>query len=363
MIRASLAILAFAIWYLPYRHKTLFKLKKAWPWSLALFVPLAGYAVTLMTGFYTSPNLAAQLMYNFFGLIFLGVIYLLPITLLGHLLSSFLKPLASKKAGVAQLLLAFGLVAYGWLNAQNFKITKYEIELPGLKKPVTIAHIPDVHLGAQRGERYLNQMVKAINENAPDLVIYNGDLVDSDAALRPELFELFRGVQAEQYFTTGNHEFYISTQRALELIAGAGIRILRSQAAQTHGLEIIGLEYMNGDRFSTDMHRVNDLYMDEELPKIPRSGLPTVLFHHSPVGLAEPPKNEIKVMLTGHTHGGQIFPVTWLIRYRFPYYKGPYELEGLTLLVSQGAGTFGPWARLGTFNELQLVKLVPPKAS
>jgi hypothetical protein len=63
--------------------------------------------------------------------------------------------------------------------------------------------------------------------------------------------------------------------------------------------------------------------------------------------------------LAGHTHGGQVFPGTWLIRQIFPYARGRFELDGMTLLVSQGAGTFGPPLRLGTFAEIQVIKLVP----
>jgi predicted MPP superfamily phosphohydrolase len=223
-------------------------------------------------------------------------------------------------------------------------------------------HISDLHLGAQRGEAYLQDVLEAVKRHRPDLVLYNGDLVDSNIALRPELFALFKNVDAEQYFTTGNHEFYIDTSKALTFIENAGIRILRSEMVETHGLQFIGLEYMNADRGTYDAHIVNDLTIEEELPKIQRSAsLPTLLAHHSPVGLQYVSKGNIDVMLAGHTHGGQLFPGNILTKIRFPMNKGQYQAGGTTLLVSQGAGTFGPWMRLGTFNEVQLVTLVPGK--
>jgi predicted MPP superfamily phosphohydrolase len=361
MTFASLFVVAFAIWYLPYRFKALLALKASWPLAGVLLLLIAGYFVLIMTGYYTAPNLLAATLYNVLGLVFIFVIFLLPISLIGHLLANFFKPLATSKALAGQLILALGILTYAFVNALNYTVTRFEIELEGLTKPVTIAHVPDLHLGAQRGAGYLKRVVGAINDLNPDLVVFNGDLVDSAIALKPELFALFKDIKAEKYFTTGNHEFYVSVDKTVDLVKQAGIKVLRSQAAQTHGLELIGLEYMNGDRARADAHRVNDLFMDEELPKIPRSGLPTVLLHHSPVGLDEPPKNNISVMLTGHTHGGQIFPGTILIKYRFPYYRGLYKLKGLTLLVSQGAGVFGPWGRLGTFNEIQAVVLVPAR--
>jgi predicted MPP superfamily phosphohydrolase len=174
------------------------------------------------------------------------------------------------------------------------------------------------------------------------------------------LFDLFKKVKAKQFFTTGNHEFYVDTEKALELIQNAGLEILRSRMVETDGLQLVGLEYMNADRETFDAHMVNDLTIEEELPKIRRSSkIPTLLIHHRPVGLKYVSKENIEVMLAGHTHGGQLFPGTWLIRLRFPTYKGRYQVGGTALLVSQGAGTFGPFMRLGTFNEVQFITLIP----
>ena len=117
---------------------------------------------------------------------------------------------------------------------------------------------------------------------------------------------------------------------------------------------------MNADRATYDAHMVNDLTMEEELPKIQRSPVkPLLLAHHSPVGMQYASKGGVDVMLAGHTHGGQIFPGTILTKIRFPTLKGRFTIDDMTLLVSQGAGTFGPWMRLGTFSEVQFIKLVP----
>ncbi|MDR2349854.1 MAG: hypothetical protein LBF41_04410, partial [Deltaproteobacteria bacterium] len=129
---------------------------------------------------------------------------------------------------------------------------------------------------------------------------------------------------------------------------------------ETNGINLIGLEYMNADLSTDDAHRVNDLTIAEELPKIKTNpALPRVLIHHSPVGMEYAIKEKIPVMLTGHTHGGQFFPGQFLINARFPNYKGRYDFNGLTLLVSRGLGTFGPPIRIGTFSEMQFVTLTP----
>ena len=117
---------------------------------------------------------------------------------------------------------------------------------------------------------------------------------------------------------------------------------------------------MNADRMTHDAHIVNDLAMEDELPQIQRSAdRPTILVHHSPVGLQYVQRGKIDAMFSGHTYGGQVFPGTVLIGLRFLMHTGRHQEGDTTLLVSQGAGTFGPWMRPGTFNEPQFVTLVP----
>jgi predicted MPP superfamily phosphohydrolase len=360
LILICLIILAFSAWYTPFRLKKLLGLKKVWPWQLTFLGLIAGFIVVIGSGLYTSTNPLFAHLYNFLGLFFIFQVYLFFYLLLAQLAGLFFKKLPKKRLAVLGLILCFCLVAGGLLAAQSFRVTDHEIAVDGLSGPVTIMHIPDLHLGAQRQKAYLEKILEVIKERKPDLVLYNGDLADSNIALTEEIFSLFKTVDSEQYFTTGNHEFYIDTDRVLSLVAGAGIRILRSEMVETHGLQLIGLEYMNGDRQTHNSHMVNDLTIEEELPKILRSReKPTLLVHHSPAGLQYVSQGDIDVMLSGHTHGGQLFPGTMLIKFNFPRYKGRHQVDGTTLLVSQGAGTFGPWMRLGTFNEVQFITLKP----
>jgi predicted MPP superfamily phosphohydrolase len=314
----------------------------------------------LIKGLYTSANHAFAFVYNGLGLFLIFHVFLFIYLLTAHVLSPLLKKTTGKSIAIAGLFICLGLVGVGFIQAQSFTVTYHEIKVRSLTRPVNIMHIPDLHLGGQRREGCLKELIETVERHRPDIVLYNGDMLDSNIALTPELFALFNSVQAEQYFTTGNHEFYIDMEKALQLIAGAGIRILRNEMVETNGMQLIGLEYMNADRVTYDSHMVNDLTIEEELPKIVRDGSkPSVLVHHSPVGLQYVSKGNIDVMLSGHTHGGQVFPGTILIGFRFPLNKGRYQVGPTTLLVSQGAGTFGPWMRLGTFNEIQFVKLVP----
>ncbi|MFT3760983.1 metallophosphoesterase [Thauera sp.] len=353
-------LMAFAVWYVPFRLKRLLGLTRAWPLALLSAAVLGGYMLILYQGIYTGDNAAVAVIYNVLGLLFVFFIYLFFLMVLTQPLALLGQRVAKRWVGLGAVAAAALFVVFGFINAQSFDVTQHEIAVKNLKQPVRIVHVPDIHLGTQRGADYLGKVLAVIEDQKPDFVLYNGDLVDSDIALKPELFALFKSVKADQYFTTGNHEFYMDTDRALRLIEGAGIRILRSERVNTHGIQLIGMEYMNADRETWDAHVVNTLTLQEELPRIARdSSKPSVLVHHSPVGMRYAADGNIDLMLAGHTHAGQFFPGTFLVKYRFPMHSGRHQIDGLTLLVSQGAGTFGPWMRLGSRNEVQVVNLVP----
>jgi predicted MPP superfamily phosphohydrolase len=355
-------LMAVSVWYVPFRLKALLGLRREWPWHTLSIVVIAGYMLILYKGIYIWDNASIAIIYNVLGLLFVFFIYLFSFLAVTHPMTLLFKRIAKRPLGIGGIAVSALFVILGFINAQSFVVTHHDLPVRGLAQAVKIVHVPDIHLGTQRGEAYLNKILDAINEQKPDMVLYNGDLIDSNIALKPELFSLFKKVRAEQYFTTGNHEYYMDTGRALRLIAGAGIRVLRSEMVETHGIQLIGMEYMNADRQTYDAHVVNTLTMQEELPRIARDGgKPSVLAHHSPVGMKYATEGNINVMLAGHTHGGQFFPGTALVKHRFPMYSGRYQVGRTTLLVSQGAGTFGPWMRLGTRNEVQVVNLIPAK--
>lgn len=360
MFILAIAAVVLTAWFIPFRLKRLLKLKRVWPLSLALFLFFLGYGISVGSGFYTRDIAWFAVLYNIYGLLFMAVAYMGMYLLAEWPLDRWIKPFSGKQIAGFGAALSLLLVAAGFWHAQSFKVNEWELPVRGLVGPVSIMNIPDVHLGTQRGERYLGEIVAAVNKCGPDIVIYSGDLIDSNIALKPQTFELFKRVEATQYFTTGNHEFYIDTEKALEAIKNSGITILRNRMVETHGLQLIGLDYMRGDKTTYDPHMVNNMTIEEELPKIVREkNKPTVLVHHSPVGLQYVTKGGVDVMLSGHTHGGQIFPGTWIADYLFPLKTGVHRVDATWFAVSLGAGTLGPWMRLGTSNEIQLIRLVP----
>ncbi|MDR1296932.1 MAG: metallophosphoesterase [Deltaproteobacteria bacterium] len=379
MFLGIMLILVVSALYDPYllARKMIGTKKKVWPLQLLALFLLLGYFAVVATGFNTRPSLIAAFLFDFLGLFFIFYVYLFfclrvvqIVWLAGWLLSSakrkkgertfFTGSFGGGKAAVGGLALCLLLVLYGAIHARSFEVTEYEIALHGITGEVKLMHLPDLHLGPARGAAYLESVLEVVKAQKPDIIWYNGDMVDGRIALRDEIFDQFKELDGEQYFTTGNHEHYVGVDDVVKAVAAAGIRVLRSELVETHGIQFVGMEYMNADRTSTDSHQVNRLNMEEELPRVAkRDGPPVVLVHHSPVGMKYVAQYGARAMLAGHTHGGQVFPGTVIIKSRFPMYKGRYETDGMTLLVSQGVGTFGPMIRLGTSNELQVVRFVP----
>lgn len=312
-------------------------------------------------GSYTLESKVNGLFYNALGLLFMVHVYATfcaIIAVAGSLLGGIKSKSYRIVAGSTCLILPVAAVTSGFIAAQSFDVTRTSIEVEGLNTPVTFVHVPDVHLGHQRGASYLQKILTVVQKEKPDFILYNGDLFDSNAGLTPEVFSMLSKVNTPQYFTSGNHEFYMDTERAIQGLTKAGVHVLINKVVDIGGVQFVGLEYMNADRESHDPHSVNSLYMNDELPKIAvDKNRPVLVAHHSPVGLDYVSEYGADVYVSGHTHAGQVWPATLLVGLNFPHYKGVKNHNGTKVIVSQGAGTFGPWMRLGSKNEVQLITL------
>ncbi|MDR2455781.1 MAG: metallophosphoesterase [Deltaproteobacteria bacterium] len=365
---AGLLILAFSIWYLPWRIAALLGSKRSLaPFRAALGLIMGCYLIAMHFLIFATGNVLIARLYLVWAIIFVFELYLFVILGLSQILGLVFKKLKlkPKTALLGVVLLALGLSFYQLYRTQDYVLSEYVIPVPGLEAPVRIMHFADLHLGAFRGQPFLRKIVDDAKRMEPDIVIWNGDLASSDLALDESLFELFKEISAEQYFTTGNHEFDININRLVSLLEKAGIVFLRSKMVETHGLQLIGLEYMNGgdstDFYDAEAKMVTELTIADVLPGISRTySAPTVVFHHSPVGIRHVSMGEVDVMLTGNTHAGQLSPLTTMFRLTWPNLKSGLRTVGhLNHLVSSGGGDYGAWFRFGTSYEFQVIDLIP----
>jgi uncharacterized protein len=356
----ALAVFGSA-WYSAFRLRTTFGLQRRWRLRVAGVAALVG-SLMLMAPATKSGHMVAGLSYSLSGYLFAGYVFL---TLAFALLHAIEKAWQIPKArvGAAALLIAAGATLVGGVWANRFSVVETEIALPGLDRDVVAMHLSDIHLGHHRGRRYLETIVEETNQRKPDMVLITGDLIDSEAAFLPGELEPLARFAAPVYYVGGNHEKYVDAERTFALVKEYGVHVLRSQVVETHGLQLVGLDYLNADEDTFDLHPSDDSRtIKAVLASLHlKDGMPSLLLQHSPAGAQYAAANGIDLMIAGHTHGGQFFPGTLVARAMFPFNHGLYHRGPLQVFVSQGAGTFGSRVRLGTSNELNILRLRPTR--
>ncbi|MBI4821116.1 MAG: metallophosphoesterase [Deltaproteobacteria bacterium] len=235
--------------------------------------------------------------------------------------------------------------ALGELSVEevNVKLEKLPKELDGL----SIVQLTDVHVGPTIGKKFIEGMVEKANRARPDAVVITGDLVDGSVE---ELFEhvapLSRlSARYGVYFVTGNHEYYSGATRWVEALQRLGIRVLRNERVtlgDSAKLELAGVDDASAARMGVghgaDLKRaLNGRQAEREV----------VLLAHQPKAVQEASEHDVGLVLSGHTHGGQIFPWGALVGLTQPYVVGLHRhTQSTQIYVSKGTGYWGPPMRL-----------------
>jgi len=354
-----LGFFGFSIWYIGYRIFSLLNFSSYWTIQVIVAIGFIGSMIAIglsvksTNRFVSALNVICGYVITFFAYLF--------ILLIIHNLIQILWSPSLVMSGITVLTIALILTLVSSLMGSSFVVKESKIKMRGLKKELYIMHITDVHLGHHRGKDYLTQIVKETNERKPDLVLITGDLVDAETALQPGVLDPLSTFNAPVYFIEGNHEKYVGSDKALKLIKQQGVRIMHNEVIETHGLQLVGLDYMNADEKTFDMHPSdNTNTIKSVLANLSfNKEIPSVLMHHSPVGAKYADEAGIDLMLSGHTHAGQIFPFTLLSKLIFPYNRGFHEHGKTKVFVSEGAGTYMMRGRLGSSNEINILHLVP----
>src|SRR6185503_11381667 len=356
----ALAVVGSA-WYLAFRVRTTFGLRRRWLLRVLVMAALVG-SFLLMVPATNSAAVVAGLSYVLGGYLFAGYVFLTLAFVLLHAIER-VWPIPKARVGAAALLLAAGTTLVGGIGANTFSVVETEIALPGLDRDVVAMQVSDIHVGHHRGRKYLEKIVEETNQRKHDIVLITGDLIDSEAAFVPGELEPLARFSAPVYYVGGNHETYVDAERSFALAKKYGVNVLRSQVVETHGLQLVGLDYMNADEDRFDLHPSDDpRTIKSVLASLHvKDGMPSVLLHHSPAGAQYAAAKGIDLMIAGHTHGGQLFPGTLVAAAVFPFTHGLYRRGPLQVFVSGGAGTYMSRVRLGTSNELNILRLRPTR--
>jgi uncharacterized protein len=242
---------------------------------------------------------------------------------------------------------------YGIANAAAIRVRRVTVKLPGLPaswRGRMAALVTDTHLGHIKGYRFLTRLVGMLRQLKADVVFISGDLFDGTKVDAARLVAPWKQLSPRfgSYFVTGNHEEFSDPAKYLEAIEGSGIRVLHNEKVNLDGLQVVGVPFSEaGDakHFQSILERA-DLDRDRA----------SVLLTHVPQGLRVAEKQGISLQLSGHTHGGQMFPFTWFTSRIFgDYTYGLRKFGELMVYTSSGAGTWGPPMRVCTQPEIVLI--------
>jgi hypothetical protein len=258
-------------------------------------------------------------------------------------------PLAAAIYGIAA---AAGI--YGLINARAIRIRRVTVRIPNLpaswhgRRAVLLS---DLHLGPINGVRFCRRLVAMASRFQPHIVFLPGDVFDGTHGDLGRLLAPFHALTAPLgvYFSTGNHEEFTAATQYIDAITGAGIRVLANEQVVVDGLEIVGVLY----RDSTHIIRMKTT-LESLRPDRTRPG---ILLNHAPTRLPLVEQAGFSLQLSGHTHGGQFLPFTWITRSVFGRFtSGLHRFGALQVYTSTGAGTWGPPMRVGTQPEIVFIE-------
>ena len=262
-------------------------------------------------------------------------------------------------AGIAVLVVA--AAAYSFYEAGNIRIRRVTIPVaqlpPGLAR-LKIAQVSDVHLGLHTLPSRFAQAIALIEQEAPDMLVSTGDLVDSSFHNIRHFADDFARIRPRlgKYAVLGNHEFYAGFKNSLEFHEQAGFTVLAGDSVLLDGqVRLAGVDDPAGGR-------QNNPRVDELLALPPDKSPLTILLKHQPVVFG-PSAARMDLQLSGHTHGGQVFPFHLITRMIYPLCRGLHALPGGGhIYTSNGTGAWGPPMRLGAEPEVTIITFVPASA-
>ena len=244
----------------------------------------------------------------------------------------------------------FALFLYG--NVHYHHKVREELHLTTdkpLARPLRIVMLSDLHLGYHNPRKELARWVDLINAENPDVVLIAGDVIDM--SMRPlveeNMAEEMRRLEAPVYACLGNHEYYSSEPLAEQFYRDARIQLLRDTCLVVGDLCIMGRD----DRTNLRRRSVDELARMADHTKY------TILLDHQPYHLEEAEQAGVDFQLSGHTHRGQVWPISWITDALYECSFGSHQRGKTRYYISSGIGIWGGKFRIGTRSEYVVATL------
>ncbi|HEU4430558.1 MAG TPA: metallophosphoesterase [Myxococcota bacterium] len=229
-------------------------------------------------------------------------------------------------------------------------------EWPRALEGFRIVQISDIHIGPILGRSFAAALVERVNSLAPDLIAVTGDLVDGAVEKVGGEVEPFAALRARHgaFFVPGNHDFYSGLGGWADRVRALGMRVLRNERVPiggSDGFDLAGVDDHRGDWREGSTEDLGAALAQRD----PRR--PVVLLAHDPTTFVKASAAGVALQLSGHTHGGQIWPFGALVRLTTPFVAGHFTRGDSQLYVSRGSGFWGPPMRLFAPSEITEIVL------
>lgn len=259
-------------------------------------------------------------------------------------------------AGWLTCLMILTIGFYGSWQARQMHTVHYAmtIEKPADQTELKLILASDLHMGLEMDARRLQSFVQAVNQLEPDLILLAGDLFDgrfTDLAEPQDAARILSRLQSDYgvYACLGNHDSGPGLPDMLAFLQQAGIQVLQDESLDVAGVRLAG----RLDR-APIAEQGKRRPLAEWLTDVP-PGQPVILLDHSPLGLAEARGQPVDLIVSGHTHNGQIFPGNLIVAQIYENAYGYKVYDALHSVVTSGVGTWGPPWRLASQSEIVLL--------
>ncbi|MGW7228443.1 metallophosphoesterase [Streptomyces cyaneofuscatus] len=267
----------------------------------------------------------------------------------------------SRVVGGAAAAAGLATVGYGTANVLRGpsvkRVTVPLAKLPRAAHGFRIAVVSDIHIGPILGRAHTRRIVDTINSTSPDLVAVVGDLVDGSVADLGSAAEPLAGLRARHgsFFVTGNHEYFSGAEQWVNHVRELGLIPLENARVEMGGFDLAGVNDIAGETEGQGPDFVRALGDRDR-------GRAAVLLAHQPVVIHDAVEHGVDLQLSGHTHGGQLWPGNYLAELANPTVAGLEQYGDTQLFVSRGAGAWGPPVRVGAPADITVVELASRQA-
>lgn len=266
--------------------------------------------------------------------------------------------LRPRPAFILSMILIACATVWGWFEAQWIgvrHVTIEVVELPAGRTHLRVALVSDLHVGSPRSRQRLDEAIRLLVELEPDLLVSTGDMVDARFEKVGHMAELFKQVDPPlgKFAILGNHDFYAGLSDTMAFHKAAGFVVLRQESAvPVPGVRLVGVDDPAARRRGHP-GKVDEMPVLKKTP----SGDLVILLKHRPV-IDPDALPFIDVQLSGHIHGGQVYPFSFFTWAAYGFRPGRHVLtDRATLYVTPGTGTWGPPLRVGNPPEVTLIQL------